>query len=69
MDGARRLTTMALRHHRPDVKSGMMGRSPFGDHGLLGIETEAIKMLMIAALNLVECIAETAPAAPKTARQ
>lgn len=32
-----------------------------GEHGLLGIETEAEKMLMLAALNLVECIAETAP--------
>ncbi|WP_244504063.1 hypothetical protein [Variovorax sp. CF079] len=33
----------------------------FGEHGLLGIETETEKMLMLAALNLVECIAETAP--------
>lgn len=33
----------------------------FRDHGLLGIETEAQKMLMLAALNLVECIAQTAP--------
>jgi hypothetical protein len=33
----------------------------FGEHGLLGIESETEKMLMLAALNLVECIAETAP--------
>jgi hypothetical protein len=35
----------------------------FGEHGLLGIETETQKMLMLAALNLVECIAQTAPKA------
>ena len=33
----------------------------FKEHGLLGIRTEAEKMLMLAALNLVECIAEVAP--------
>jgi hypothetical protein len=33
----------------------------FAEHGLLGIETETEKMLMLAALNLVECIAQTAP--------
>ena len=33
----------------------------FKENGLLGIRTEAEKMLMLAALNLVECIAETAP--------
>jgi len=33
----------------------------FREHSFLGIETEAEKMLMLAALNLVECIAETAP--------
>ena len=33
----------------------------FGQHDLLGIETETQKMLMLAALNLVECIALTAP--------
>ena len=37
----------------------------FRDHGLHGIETEAEKMLMLAALNLVECIAETAPKATR----
>ena len=36
----------------------------FKENGLLGVKTEAEKMLMLAALNLVECIAETAP--PKT---
>jgi len=32
----------------------------FTESDLLGIKTEAEKMLMLAALNLVECIAETA---------
>ena len=36
----------------------------FKENGLLGVKTEAEKMLMLAALNLVECIAETTP--PKT---
>jgi hypothetical protein len=36
----------------------------FREHGLLGIETETEKMLMLTALNLVECIAETAPRKP-----
>ncbi|CAN7762554.1 hypothetical protein LJR130_007124 [Variovorax sp. LjRoot130] len=36
-------------------------RGKFGEHGLLGIESETEKMLMLAALNLVECIAEAAP--------
>lgn len=31
------------------------------DHGLVDIKTEAEKMIMLAALNLVECIALTAP--------
>ena len=35
--------------------------SKFKESDLLGIKTEAEKMLMLAALNLVECIAETAP--------
>lgn len=35
------------------------------EKGLLGIETEAEKMLILAALNLVECIAETAPRTAK----
>ena len=33
----------------------------FREHGLLGIETETQKMMMLTALNLVECIALTAP--------
>ena len=37
----------------------------FKDSDLLGIETEAEKMLMLAALNLVECVAEAAPRAAK----
>ena len=32
----------------------------FKESGLLGVKTEAEKMLMLAALNLVECVAETA---------
>ena len=38
----------------------------FKDNGLLGINIEAEKMLMLAALNLVECIAATAPRRPKS---
>lgn len=33
----------------------------FKAHGMLGIKTEAEKMAMFAALNLVECIADGAP--------
>ena len=33
----------------------------FKESDLLGIKTEAEKMLLLAALNLVECIAEAAP--------
>ena len=33
----------------------------FKENGLLGVKTEAEKMLMLAALTRVECIAETAP--------
>ena len=33
----------------------------FKESDLLGVKAEAEKMLMLAALNLVECIAETAP--------
>ena len=36
----------------------------FGESDLLDVKTEAEKMLMLAALNLVECIAETAPGNP-----
>lgn len=31
------------------------------DHGFLGVATEAEKMIMLAMLNMVECIAEAAP--------
>jgi hypothetical protein len=37
----------------------------FGESDVLDVRTEAEKMLMLAALNLVECIAETAPRSPK----
>ena len=33
----------------------------FKESDLLGIKTEAEEMLMLATLNLVECVAETAP--------
>jgi hypothetical protein len=33
----------------------------FKEHGLLGMQTEAETMLMLVALNLVECIAQTGP--------
>lgn len=36
----------------------------FEANGLLGIRTDAEKFLMLAALNLVECISETSPARP-----
>lgn len=31
------------------------------EHGLLGIRTEVEKMIVLAAMNLVECVAEMAP--------
>ena len=37
----------------------------FKESDLLGIKTEPEKMLMLAALSLVECIAETAPRRPQ----
>ena len=37
----------------------------FKENGLLGIKTEPEKMLMLAALSLVECIAEAAPRRPQ----
>ena len=33
----------------------------FKERGLLGIETETEKMMLLAALNLAECIADTSP--------
>jgi hypothetical protein len=46
-------------HPEPQLLACVFGK--FKDNGLLGIKTEAKKMLMPAALNLVECIAETPP--------
>lgn len=46
-------------HPEQQLLAYVLGK--FRDHGLLGIETEAQKMLMLAALNLVECIAQTSP--------
>jgi hypothetical protein len=33
----------------------------FKEHGLLGIKTETEKLMMLTALNLVECIGQTGP--------
>ena len=46
-------------HAEPQLLAYVFGK--FKENGLLGVKTEAEKMLMLAALNLVECIAETAP--------
>ena len=46
-------------HPKQQLLAYVFGKFKEGD--LLGIKTEAEKMLMLAALNLVECIAETAP--------
>jgi hypothetical protein len=52
-------TTDAVGNHpEPQLLAYVFGK--FEDNRLLGIRTEAEKMLMLAALNLVECIAETA---------
>ena len=48
-------------HREQQLLAYVFGK--FRDHRLAGIETEAEKMLLLAALNLVECIAETAPKA------
>ena len=48
-------------HPEQQLLAYVFGR--FKENGLLGIETEPEKMLMLAALNLVECIAETTPRA------
>jgi len=45
-------------HAEPYLLAFVFGR--LGDHDLLGVRTEAEKYLMLAALNLVECIAATA---------
>ena len=46
-------------HPKQQLLAYVFGKFKEGD--LLGIKTEAEKMLMLAALNLVECIADTAP--------
>ena len=53
-------TADAVRDHpEQQLLAYVFGKLEEGD--LLGVKTEAEKMLMLAALNLVECIAETAP--------
>jgi hypothetical protein len=56
-------------HGEPQLLAFAFGQ--LREHGLLAIETEAQKYLVLAALNLVDCIAATAPsrtraAAPRT---
>ena len=46
-------------HPKQQLLAYVFGK--FKESDFLGVETEAEKMLMLAALNLVECIAETAP--------
>lgn len=46
-------------HPQQQLLAYLMGK--FREHGLHGIESETEKMLMLVALNLVECIAHTAP--------
>ena len=58
---------MYLAYPEPQLLAYVFGK--FKDNGLLGIKTEAEKMLMLAALNLVECIAETAPQRSKCNRR
>lgn len=55
-------------HTEPYLLAFVYGR--LGEHDLLGVRTEAEKHLMLAALNLVECIASTADTAgtPNTRR-
>lgn len=51
-------TTEALADHPQKVLLAyVFGK--LGEHDLLGVKTEPEKMLLLAALNLVECIAET----------
>lgn len=56
---ARAASDAIAEHPEQQLLAYVFGK--FGEHGLLGIETETHKMLMLAALNLVECIALTAP--------
>ena len=61
------MTPMQTQQHRDCAKPWEAPRplayvfGKFKESDLLGIKTEAEKMLMLAALNLVECIAETLP--------
>jgi hypothetical protein len=53
-------TNEAIAAH-PEKEMLAYGFSQLKEHGLLGITTEAEQMILLAALNLVECIALTAP--------
>jgi hypothetical protein len=46
-------------HAEPQLLAFVHGY--LGDHGLLGIGTDAEKYLVLAGLNLAECVAETVP--------
>lgn len=47
----------AAEHPEQPMLAWTLGQ--FKDHGLLGIDTDVHKLLLLAALNLVECIADT----------
>ena len=49
------------REHVPEMQLLAYAYGQLAEHGLLGIKTEAEKMIMLAAMNLVECIALAAP--------
>lgn len=53
-------TTDAIENHPEELLLAHVFGT-FKESGMLGIRTETEKMLMLAALNLVECIAEAAP--------
>jgi hypothetical protein len=51
-------------HGEPHLLAFAFGQ--LREHGLLGIETEVEKYLVLAAVNLIDCIAATAPAPSRT---
>jgi hypothetical protein len=56
---AKATTDAIADHSEQQLLSFVFGK--FKEHGLLGVQTEAEKTMLLAALNLVECIADTAP--------
>jgi hypothetical protein len=63
----RQATTDAVNDH-PEKLLLAYVFGKFGEHGLMGVKTETEKMLMLAALNLVECIAEGRPQTTRAVR-